>query len=289
MNYNCLLVKYKNSWQLRTYQFTVKSEADNIADREDVFSERPETKSLKEFDKTENEIDKAFSVFDDSLHFSGRSAYVSLNRSKNKIFYLSRSNDWTNGYFCTLTIDPKKYNSFDYKICSDLIRKFTDSLRHFNSQIYALFVPEKHKSGAFHFHGLVSSAFKDLLVFSGHKIHGKKIYNCPLWKYGFSNITDVQNSLAVEKYITKYTTKELLNDTLYQHRYYTLNLSCASMIKLNLYNHTDLLKELIYENCVLYNNTDGLYNRCTYTELKISDKVLTLINKYINITNELIS
>ena len=289
MNYNCLLVKYKNSWQLRTYQFTIKSDSANIADREDVFSERPEKENKKVFENVENEIDKSFSAFDETLHFSGHSAYVSLNRSKNKIFYLARSNDWTNGYFCTFTIDPKKYNSFDYKVISDLIRKFNDSLRHYDSNIYALFVPEKHKSGAFHLHGLVSSGLKDFLNYSGHNIHGQKIYNCSLWKYGFSNVTEVTNTLAVEKYITKYTTKELLNDTLYQHRYYTLNLSCADMIRLNLYNHTELFKELIKNDCVLYNNTDGLYNRCTYTELKNSEKTLTIIKEFINITNELIS
>ena len=74
MVYNTLLVKYKNSWQLRTYDFPVKCE---------------DEKNSK-FEKVENEIDKAFSVLDSEYHFEGRSAYVSINRSKNKIFYYAR-------------------------------------------------------------------------------------------------------------------------------------------------------------------------------------------------------
>lgn len=274
MNYNTLLVKYKNSWQLRTYEFTIQTD-----------SKEKESK----FETVENEIDNAFAKIDDKYHFEGRSAYVSVNRSKNKIFYYARSNDWSNGYFCTLTIDPKKYNSFDYKTCSDLIKKFTNYLRNYDSSIYALFVPERHKSGAFHFHGLVSEGLKDFLVYSGHNIHGEKIYNCTIWKYGFSNITIVQNTLAVEKYVTKYTTKELLNDTKYQHRYFTLNLNEASEIRYNLYNHKELYKELIANDCVLFCNTDGLYNRVTYCEIKSCEKSLQIIEKYINITNGIIN
>ena len=281
MNYNTLLVKYKNSWQLRSYQFTIKSESHNLADREEVGSNN--------FDNIENEIDKAFSDIDEKYHFEGHSAYVSVNRSKNKIFYLARSNDWQNGYFVTLEIDQNRYNGYDYKIASELIRKFTDYLRHYDSSIYALFVPELHPtSGRFHFHGLIHGNIKDILSYSGKVIKGHLIYNfIKGWTYGFTNVTKVDNTLAVEKYICKYTTKELLNNTLYQHRYFTLNLSEADMVKLNLYDHEELYKELLINGLVHYCNTDGLYNRCTYSELKNDEKVLQIIEKYVNNSNRL--
>ncbi len=284
MNYNTLFVKYKNSWQLRTYQFCIKSDIDNVLDRDDVFNSEKDT-----FENVEHEIDLAFSSFDDKYHFDNHSSYVSVNRSKNKIYYYARSNDWTNGYFCTLTIDPKKYDSKDYTVVSPLIKNFTNYLRNYDSNIYGLFVPELHKSGAFHFHGLLSSQVSDLLQFSGHFDKSNRIYNCKSWRYGFSNFTPVRDSLAVEKYITKYTTKDLLNDTFYQHRYFTLNLSQADMIKLNIYDQEELYKELVKENCVLFCNTDGLYNRVTYSELKNSKKVLQIIQKYVNMSLELIN
>ena len=274
MIYNTLLVKYANSWQLRSYQFPIRSEQE---------------KEKESFDSVENEIDKAFSETDDLYHFEGRSAYVSVNRSKNKIFYYSRSNDWTNGYFCTLEIDQNRYNGKDYKVASELIRKFLNYLRNYDNNIFALFVPELHpSSGRYHFHGLVSGSIDDLLQYSGHRSKGHLVYNFVRgWNYGFTNVTKIQNTLAVEKYICKYTTKELLNNTLYQHRYFTLNLKESPMIKYNLLDHKELFKELISEDLVEYCNTDGLYNRCTYCEIKNDEKVLKLIEKYVNLSADL--
>lgn len=286
MTYNTLLVKYENSWQLRSYQFPIKSDLDNELDKYDVF----ENNNSDSFDKVEKEIDLSFSEIDDNYHFEGHSAYVSVNRSKNKIFYYSRSNDWSKGYFVTLTIDPKKYNSLDYKTSVDLVRKFLNYLRNYDSSIYALIVPELHKSGCFHFHGLISGNIKDILKYSGHTIKGHMIYNFVKgWTYGFSNVTKVSNTLAVEKYICKYTTKELLNNSLYQHRYFTLNLNEAPMVKYNLLDHDELYKELLKNGLVEFCNTDGLYNRCTYCEIKNSEKVLQIIEKYVNNTNKVIN
>lgn len=284
MIYNTLLVKYKNSWQLRSYQFPIKSDKDNELDKYDVFENKGD------FESTEKEIDSAFALSDSDYHFEGHSAYVSVNRSKNKIFYYARSNDWSDGYFLTLTLDPEQVDSKDYKSSVECVKKFLNYLRSYDSSIYALIVPERHQSGAFHFHGLLHGDIKDLIKYSGHTIHGSMIYNFVKgWKYGFSNVTKVQNTLAVEKYICKYTTKELLNDTIYQHRYFTLNLKEAEMLKLNLYEHEELYKELLYNGLVHYCNTDGLYNRCTYTEIKNSPDVLKIISKYIDNTSSLLS
>lgn len=286
MSYNTLLVKYANSWQLRSYQFLVKSEVDNQLDRYDVNV----ASGAKEFEKVENEIDLAFSEVDTKYHFDGHSAYVSVNRSKNKIFYYARSNDWKDGYFCTLEIDQNRFDGRSYDVASELIRKFTKYLRQFDSEIYALFVPELHpSSGRFHFHGLIKGNIQDLLVYSGKIIHGHMVYNFVKgWNYGFTNVTKVQNTLAVEKYICKYTTKELLNNTLYQHRYFTLNLREAQIVRYNLLDHDDLIKELMQKGLIEYLNTDGLYNRCTYCEIKNNDEVLTIIEKYVNNTSKLI-
>ena len=281
MIYNTLLVKYENSWQLRSYQFPIRSE-----------QKQEENSSFctdNDFEHVENEIDEAFSKNDQKYHFEGHSAYVSVNRSKNKIFYYSRSNDWVGGYFVTLEIDENRYNGRDYKVASDLIRHFSMFLRKHDRDIKALFVPELHpKSGRFHFHGLIKGDISDILKYSGHIIRGYMVYNLVRgWDYGFTNVTKVKNTLAVEKYIAKYTTKELLNSTLYQHRYFTLNLNEAPMLKYNLYKHEELFKELVANDLVEFINTDGKYNRCTYCEIKNSDEVLQLIEKYVTLSNDL--
>ena len=285
MIYNNLLVKYKNSWQLRHYQFNIKSDSDNELDAYDVFGSKKST----DFEKTENEIDNAFIQNTYSESFEAHSAYVSVNRSKNKIFYLARSNDWTDGYFVTLTIDPSRYDSKDYKVASKLIRQFTKNLRAYDNSIYALFVPERHIKGGFHFHGLIKGDLKHVLKFSGHYVNSNPIYNfTKLWNYGFTNVTKVTNTLAVEKYICKYTTKELLNDTLYQHRYFTLNLREAEMLKLNLIDSEDMVLDLIRSGLVEHCNSDGLYNRCSYIELKNDPRVIEILESYIDYSNDLI-
>ena len=278
MIYNTLLVKYQNSWQLRTYQFPIRSE-----------EKSNEIPYKDQFEQVENEIDKAFSQNDDKYHFEGRSAYVSVNRSKNKIFFYSRSNDWVGGYFVTLEIDENRFNGRDYKVASELIRKFSMFLRKHDPDLKALFVPELHpSSGRFHFHGLIKGNIQDILKYSGHIIKGHMVYNFSRgWDFGFTNVTKVKNTLAVEKYIAKYTTKELLNSTLYQHRYFVINLNEAPILKFNLYNHQELFKELVSAGLVHFCNTDGIYNRCTYCEIKNDEKVLTLIEKYVNITLDL--
>lgn len=272
--YNSLLIKYEKSYQLRLYEFDINTSDDII-----------ENKKFISFDEVENEIDNAFAKTDDKYHFEGHSAYVSLNRSKNKIFYYSRSNNWENGYFCTLTINPDKYDSFSYEVVSDLVRKFTKNIREYSNSTYGLFVPELHKSGRFHLHGLIAGIDLEkegFIIDSGHTFNGEKIYNFrKAWKYGFSNVTKVKNSEAVEKYVTKYTTKELLNNTLYQHRYFTFGLSEAPIEKYK--SRPETLKDLlsIYPEIVSFCNTDGLYNRVTYIELKKSKLTDQFISEYL--------
>lgn len=272
--YNVLLYKYQNSYQIRSYQFGI---------REDQKKEKE-----SDFDHIEDEIDKAFSEVDDKYHFDGRSAYVSVNRSKNKIYYYSRSNDWSNGWFCTLTIDPSRYDSFDYKVVSELIRKFTRNLREYDPNCYGLFVPELHPtSGRFHLHGLIGGIDllkEGFLEDSGHKDHDEIIYNFRKgWKYGFSTVTRVRSSLAVEKYIAKYTTKELLNSTKYQHRYFTFNLKESEIVKYNIDKEDSFIQELYATGKVLFGNTDGNYNRVTYLEVKKSEEVEKLLNSYLSV------
>ena len=161
MVYNTILVKYQNSWQLRSYQFPIKTETEKEKEKSFIID--------SSFENTENEIDKAFALNDEKYHFEGRSAYVSVNRSKNKIFYYSRSNDWVGGYFCTLEIDQHRFDGYDYKCSSELIKKFCDYLRHHDPEVKALFVPELHPtSKRFHFHGLIQGNISDILKYSGN-------------------------------------------------------------------------------------------------------------------------
>ena len=121
-----------------------------------------------------------------------------MSRAVQKVYDLARSNkfDW----FITMTFDSQKVDRYDYDSCSDALKRFTDIIRHNGNKW--LIVPEQHKDGAFHFHGLVSG---DLDV----TYHKDGVYNLNNYKYGFTTATRIKDSKRVSTYIAKYLTKEI--------------------------------------------------------------------------------
>lgn len=77
-----------------------------------------------------------------------------LIRAKNTIFDICYCNDFK--YFCTFTIDPAKYDRFNLKVFYHDFSKWINNLKQkFGRQYFSyILVPEQHKSGAWHLHGL---------------------------------------------------------------------------------------------------------------------------------------
>lgn len=149
------------------------------------------------------------------------SLQTSLNRSKNNLYRIARSNKWD--LFITITFDRKITDSSDYKIVSNKITSFLNNLRKRGSKnLKYLIVPELHKDGKhYHFHGLLSGADSLLLEDSGHKDKfGATIYNIMNWKIGFTTAQKIKNQSAVRNYIGKYITKDLMNKLKYKKRYF---------------------------------------------------------------------
>lgn len=138
----------------------------------------------------------------------------SLKRSKDKIYDIAILNKFD--YFVTFTLDGKKINRFDY---DDIQKKLKIWLKNkvTRNNLKYLIVPELHKNGAIHFHGLISGDLK--LTDSGHKDKGKVIYNLDSWKYGFTTCVKCTGDYeAVAHYISKYITKDtkrILGNTYY--------------------------------------------------------------------------
>ena len=134
---------------------------------------------------------------------------VSRNRAINNIYNLTRCNEWA--WFVTITFDPNKVDSMDYGEVTRKLSKWLNHLKEDDAGLKYLFVPERHKSGAFHFHGLLSSSAALQMVYSGHDTKsGDPIYNIGRYKFGWTTATEVHNNEAVTKYITKYVTKDLM-------------------------------------------------------------------------------
>ena len=144
-----------------------------------------------------------------------------LSRAKRMITDLILCNKFD--YFCTFTFDAEKIDRYNYSLCQKKLRKFFDNFK----QRYApdfkyLIIPEFHKDGAVHFHG-VCSGFPDgeLSIpeyiykrVDGQYIPLKNYRNYLDWaryhkSFGFFNCSKIRNYNACAFYVTKYVTKDL--------------------------------------------------------------------------------
>lgn len=136
------------------------------------------------------------------------SVSVSMSRTVNRLYYLARSNKWD--WFVTLTFSPDKVDRFDYGECVKLLSKWLNNCKRKVPKMMYLVVPEQHKSGAWHFHGLFSCCGS--LGFQDSRKRDRKgrvIYNIGSYRLGFTTATRVTDLEKVSKYICKYVTKDL--------------------------------------------------------------------------------
>ena len=144
----------------------------------------------------------------------------SFRRTRSALYMYARQCNWE--YFITLTYSPDKIeNRYDYSLCIKKVRKWIDHCRTRKaSDLLYLFVPEQHKDGAWHIHGLLCNTAGLTFTDSGKRYDGKIVYNLDDWKLGFSTATKVTDTYKVSNYITKYITKDLCAVTPGKQRYF---------------------------------------------------------------------
>lgn len=144
----------------------------------------------------------------------------SLSRAKRTIIDYADNNPFN--YFITITFDKKKIDRTDgtllYNRIKDAFRYYKD---YYCPELIYLLVPERHKDGCFHFHGLCR--IPDILYNDGSIMpppdlskHYDRWKHCYYWRsrYFFNTFGAVRfdsiftNSIACSRYISKYITKE---------------------------------------------------------------------------------
>jgi len=158
----------------------------------------------------------------------------SLSRTQRTIYDLAMCNDWE--YFITLTIAPDKFDRYNL---DQFIKSLGKWLNNYNSRkntnIKYLLVPEPHKDGAWHLHGLMMGLpIEHLILFTlndtlPYKVReliekGRLIYNWPAYaeKFGYVTAEAVLDQENCAGYMTKYITKDLMESkiALNHHCYY---------------------------------------------------------------------
>lgn len=129
----------------------------------------------------------------------------SAARAKRRLFDIALCNDFD--LFFTLTLSPQEIDRYDYGVAVKRLSVWLDNRVRRNGLRYVA-VPELHKDGAIHFHGLCNkSAVK--LQNSGKRSKGKTVYNITDWSLGFTTAVRLSGEYgAVCRYISKYVTKQ---------------------------------------------------------------------------------
>ena len=219
--YNVKIMTYPDlTKQYRIYQNTIGTDDLSMAVRSHKKGER------NPFD---GKVCKEILV--DIKDYKDHVSDVSLKRTKKKVYDYAKSNEWE--WFVTFTFSPDKVNRYDYDECTKYLSKWFNNLKRSSPALSYLVVPEQHKDGAYHFHGLFSGINERQIVWTGKyvvkRVRGlrskfvrtkEKIYKIGSYKLGWMTATKVREMEKVTSYITKYITKDMLNGLHGRKRYW---------------------------------------------------------------------
>lgn len=151
-------------------------------------------------------------------HEAGARLRNNLIRARSTVKALALCNDWER--FGTFTLDPQRWNRKDLE---GFQKAFSQMIRHCRRDTGAslsyVLVPEPHKDGSWHMHGLIGSAGPALAPFDWSKpmpsamlqskAKGRDPQNWPYYsnRFGFCSLEKVSNRDASALYLTKYITK----------------------------------------------------------------------------------
>ena len=210
------------------------------------------------------------------LYKQNRSLIISQKRTLNKVYDIARCNDWE--WFVTLTFNQKKLDRYDYDVVSKKLKNWIDRVRRTSKDLKYIIVPELHKDGAFHYHGLFSNCEFEFIDSGKKDKKGNKVYNIPSYKLGWTTATKVKNTNAANKSLAKYLNKNLFKATTQKKRYWSSrNCDLPEVLETVEHNVSEKIKSLETSRNLVskqvkqytYTNSDGeeFTNEVYYFEL----------------------
>jgi hypothetical protein len=129
----------------------------------------------------------------------------SIIRARSRVRELALCQHWD--YFATFTLAEKKQDRFDLSgFIKDLGNWIRNYRKKYGSQLQYLIIPEQHKDGAWHAHGLLRNVAPDSLVKNEHGYLDMPYYRA---RFGYISLSKVKSHERCASYITKYISKDV--------------------------------------------------------------------------------
>lgn len=129
----------------------------------------------------------------------------SIIRARSRVRELALCQHWD--YFATFTLSEKKQDRFDLRgYIRDLGNWIRNYRKKYGSQLQYLIIPEQHKDGAWHAHGLLRNVSPDSLVKNEHGYLDMPYYRA---RFGYISLSKVKSHERCASYITKYISKDV--------------------------------------------------------------------------------
>lgn len=264
--YNIKIVHYKDFDEVQFFRNSVICRDDVLIDEDGVITKKEKKEKQKYFNPFTGDMEEVINMNEQEFY-----KYVAFKRSKNMIYKLACNNKpWD--YFVTFTFNSDKVDRYNF---SEVTKKLSKWLNHIKSRTCPDFgyiiVPEKHKDGAWHFHGLFKNCDNLNFIDSGIKDNqGRTIYNISNYKFGFTTATKLSDIDKAVSYILKYISKDLFGDNLKGKKRYwrSKNLEMPS-VETAIFegNKFDLMKMLGHDIDYI-TSAESVWNEGTYIQLK---------------------
>lgn len=127
----------------------------------------------------------------------------SVARARSRVRELAFCQQWD--YFVTLTLSSEKQDRFDIKQwVKDLGNWIGNYNKKYGVKLQYLIIPEQHKNGAWHAHGLLRGVAKNSVTINEYGYYDMPYY---VQRFGYINMSQIRDNKKTASYITKYISK----------------------------------------------------------------------------------
>lgn len=210
------------------------------------------------------------------------------SRAKRKIRALALCNKFQ--YFSTITINSKNADRYSLEESELLLKKQLHKMHRLNNLFQFIIIIEKHKDGAFHFHGLTGNFPVDDLYINDNGYLSSHLLD----ELGYNSFLEIQENkedydyCKVVSYITKYIMKDTTRSTGNQLYFCSRNLQKPLRNKLNLAEFSQQFKDFQFQYDDDFVKTtslnidkpedDELYKRLSYIDEDRENSIIQFFN-----------